>query len=102
MTQADTTFKMKLLSSIDFHRECVPISILNLHSIIVGPVVASCHCWVQLTECPNVHEELKDDDEGVQTDQEDDDQVEPMVVQDMLHAPTPTGGRREEAHEVRV
>ena len=42
-----------------------------------------------LTKCSNIQEELKDDDESIKGDKDDYRQVEPVVMEDILHTSTP-------------
>ena len=46
--------------------------------------------YASRTKSPNVEQQLKDDNECVKADKDDDGQVEPVVVQTRLHATTPS------------
>ena len=61
---------------------------------------------VGLTECSNVQKQLKHDNEGIKNHKDDYDNMEPVVVESMLHTTTPPvreggreGGRREGERE---
>lgn len=62
----------------------------GLYSQLDALQIYTLKLWkVALTECSNVQEQLKHNNEGVKNHKDDYDNMEPMVMESMLHTTTP-------------
>ena len=74
----------KVVAVLDLYHSFVIVTAAAVAGVVVA--VAS------LTKCSNIDEELKDDNKGIEANQANYDHMEPVVMQGMLHASTPTVG----------